>query len=358
MSLYDQPMSITLLAQDLGLSISTVSRALNGYTDVSARTRERVAQRAAELGYQPHPGARSLKSGKANAVGVILPMSDQNGQFISGLYSSLLGGIASVLDPAGYSLIASTHLSTAAATELSRYDMMIRSKSVDAFVVVRTLIHDPRVQLLHDRGIPFVTYGRSQLPFEHLWVDADNEGAFHILTHRLIAQGHKRIALLNGPEGYTFALLRATGFEQAMYEHQLPLVPHYVAHGDLSESAGFALAQQMLALPERPTAFLCATDAMAIGCIAACRRAGLRVGQDVSVVGYGNTDAASYCEPPLTTIETRIFENGRHIGLLLMEKLSGLPATRNHYLEPVELIARSSDGPIHSTPFAQATPAH
>lgn len=339
-------MSITLLAQDLGLSISTVSRALNGYTDVSARTRERVAQRAAELGYQPHPGARSLKSGKAHAVGVILPMSDQNGQFISGLYSSLLGGIASVLDPAGYNLLASTHLSTSAANELSRYEMMIRAKSVDAFVVVRTMIHDPRVQLLHERGIPFVTYGRCQLPFAHLWVDTDNEGAFHILTQRVIAQGHSRIALLNGPDGYTFAQLRKTGFQRAMLEQQLPWNPDFVAHGDLSESAGFTLAQKMLALPVRPTAFLCATDAMAIGCIAACRRAGLRVGRDVSVVGYGNTDASSYCEPPLTTIETRIHENGRHIGLLLMEKLSGLPATRDHYLEPVELVARASDGPI------------
>jgi LacI family transcriptional regulator len=89
---------------------------------------------------------------------------------------------------------------------------------------------------------------------------------------------------------------------------------------------------------------------MAIGCIAACRRAGLRVGKDVSVVGYGNTDAASYCEPPLTTIETRIFENGRHIGLLLMGKLSDLPASRNHYLEPVELVARASDGTLVSQP--------
>ena len=343
-------MSITLLAQDLGLSISTVSRALNGYADVSEATRQRVAQRAAALGYQPHPGARSLKSGKAHAVGVILPMSDQNGHFISGLYSSLLGGIASVLDPKGYNLVASTHLSTSAATELSRYEMMIKAKSVDAFVVVRTQVHDPRVQLLHDRGIPFVTYGRCQLPFEYLWVDTDNDGAFHILTQRLIAQGHRHIALLNGPEAFTFALLRQTGFERAMGEHQLPLDPAFIAHGDLTESGGFAHAKRLLALPVRPTAFLCATDAMAIGCIAACRQAGLRVGKDVSVVGYGNTDAASYCEPPLTTIETRIHENGRHIGLLLMEKLSGEPATRDHYLEPVELVARASDGPIAANP--------
>ena len=338
-------MSITLLAQDLGLSISTVSRALNGYADVSASTRERVAKRAAELGYQPHPGARSLKSGKAHAVGAILPMSDQNGQFISGLYSNLLGGIASVLDPAGYNLVASTHLSTSAAAELSRYEMMIRSKAVDAFVVVRTQTHDPRVQLLHDRGIPFVTYGRCKLPFEHSWVDTDNEGAFHILTQRLIAHGHRRIALLNGPEGYTFALLRQAGFEQAMNEHQLPLNPAHIAHGDLSESAGFTLAQHMLTLPVRPTAFLCATDAMAIGCIAAVRRAGLRVGHDVSVVGYGNTDASSYCEPPLTTIETRIYANGRHIGQLLLAQLDSDDSLPRHYLEPVELVPRQSDGP-------------
>lgn len=338
-------MSILHLAQDLGLSISTVSRALNGYTDVSEKTRTRVMQRAAELGYKPHPGARSMKSGKSNAIGIILPMDEHNSQFISGLYSSLLGGIASVIDPAGYSLIATTHFSDAVETELQRYESMIRSRWLDGFVVVRTRLHDPRVQLLQERQIPFVTYGRSELPTEHPWVDTDNQQAFHLCAERLIGLGHRRIALLNGPSAYTFAKLRQAGFEAAMTQHGLPIDPTWVINGYLTESSGHAMTQQLLQLPQRPTALLCATDAMAIGAMAACRQAGLRVGTDVSIIGYGNSETSRFSDPPLTTVEHRVHENGQHIGQLMLDILAGVPLDPSHYLEPVELVPRSSDGP-------------
>ena len=338
-------MSIQTLAQDLGLSISTVSRALNGYTDVAAATRERVMQRAAELGYRPHPGARSMKSGKAHAIGIILPMDERGGQFINALYSSLLGGIASVLDARGYTLLATTHFSHSVHDEVSRYEQLIRSRSVDGFVVVRTLLHDPRVRLLHEQQIPFVTYGRCQLDIDHPWVDTDNEGAFELATQRLLDHGHRRIALLNGPAVYTFAQLRQRGYEKALRRAGLTPRPDGVRHGDLTESAGYALTKNWLDAADRPTALVCANDAMAIGAMAACREAGLKVGSDISVLGYGNSDASRYCDPPLTTIEHRVLDNGRHIGQLLLAQLDGSATAPEHYLEPVELVPRQSDGP-------------
>ncbi len=338
-------MSIQTLAQDLGLSISTVSRALNGYTDVAAATRERVMQRAAELGYRPHPGARSMKSGKAHAIGIILPMDERGGQFINALYSSLLGGIASVLDARGYTLLATTHFSHSVHDEVSRYEQLIRSRSVDGFVVVRTLLHDPRVRLLHAQQIPFVTYGRCELDIDHPWVDTDNEGAFELATQRLLDHGHSRIALLNGPAVYTFAQLRQRGFEKALRRAGLEPRADWMRHGDLTESAGYALTQSWLEEAARPTALVCANDAMAIGAMAACREAGLQVGSDISVLGYGNSDASRYCDPPLTTIEHRVLDNGRHIGQLLLAQLDGSATAPEHYLEPVELVPRQSDGP-------------
>lgn len=338
-------MSIQTLAQDLGLSISTVSRALNGYADVAPATRERVMQRATELGYRPHPGARSMKSGKSHAVGIILPMDERGGQFINALYSSLLGGIASVLEMRGYTLLATTHFSPSVHEEVQRYEQLIRSRSVDGFVVVRTLLRDPRVKLLHEQGIPFVTYGRSELGFEHPWVDTDNEGAFELATWRLLENGHRHIALLNGPAIYTFAQLRQRGFEKALRKAGLTPRSAWMRHSDLTESGGYTLARQWLSERERPSALVCANDAMAIGAIAACREAGLRVGSDISIIGYGNSDASRYCDPPLTTIEHRVAENGRHIGQLLLAQLEMDGSTPGHYLEPVELVARQSDGP-------------
>ncbi|MEY2655493.1 MAG: hypothetical protein RLZZ524_2521 [Pseudomonadota bacterium] len=341
-------MSIHALAQDLGLSISTVSRALNGYADVSPATRERVVQRAAALGYRPHPGARSLKSGKSHAVGVILPMDERGGPFVTPMYSTLLGAIAGVLEEEGYTLLVTTHYSASVHDEVGRYDHLINSRSVDAFVVVRTLAQDPRVQLLHERGVPFVTYGRSQFDGEHPWVDTDNEGAFAMATRRLLDFGHRRIGFLNGPQPYAFAQLRRRGHRQALAQAGIAVDPALDLEGDLTEKAGYALTERLLQRldrPQRPTAILCANDAMAIGAMACCRQHGLRVPEDLSIMGYGNSDASRYCNPPLSTVEHKVADNGRHLGQLLLASLGHRPAPRSSYLEPVELIGRLSDGP-------------
>jgi len=337
-------MSIQTLAQDLGLSISTVSRALNGYSDVAAITRERVAQRATELGYKPHPGARSMKSSKSHAVGVILPTDERGGQFINALYSSLLGAIADVLDSSGYTLLVTTHFSQSVHDEVSRYDHLINSRSVDGFVIVRTLLQDPRVQLLHDRRVPFVTYGRSSLNFEHPWVDTDNERAFELATVRQLAHGHQKIGLLNGPGKYTFAKLRRDGYLKALVSGGVAPNPCWILEGDLTESSGYSLAKNLLAQAERPTAIVCANDAMAIGAMACCRQHGLRVGADVAIIGYGNSDASRYCDPPLSTVEHKVAENGRHLGQLLLAQLNNQKPPFDQYLEPVDIIARQSDG--------------
>lgn len=339
-------MSIVHLAQDLGLSVSTVSRALNGYTDVAESTRLRVMERAQALGYKPHPGARRLKSGKSGAVGVVLPTSPEGGQFIDSMYSSLLGGTSSILEPAGYSLMATTSATSTPEQERAVYENFIRSGWFDAFVIVRTRLVDQRVELMLAHQKPFVTYGRCADSLDHAWVDTDNEMAFFMAAQRQIQLGHQRIALLNGPAEYTFAQLRQQGYLNALTQANLKVDERLIVQGHLSETGGFSMAQQLMALEDRPTALLCATDAMAIGAMAACRAIGLRVGSDISVMGYGNSDAGRYCNPPLSTIEHRIFENGQHLGQVLLSVLAGDSSKSMHYLEPVVLVPRSSDAPV------------
>ncbi|WP_322993167.1 LacI family DNA-binding transcriptional regulator [Limnohabitans sp.] len=339
-------MSIVHLAQDLGLSVSTVSRALNGYTDVAESTRLRVMERAQALGYKPHPGARRLKSGKSGAVGVVLPTSPEGGQFIDSMYSSLLGGTSSILEPAGYSLMATTSATSTPEQERAVYENFIRSGWFDAFVIVRTRLVDQRVELMLAHQKPFVTYGRCADSLDHAWVDTDNEMAFFMAAQRQIQLGHQRIALLNGPAEYTFAQLRQQGYLNALTQANLKVDERLIVQGHLSETGGFSMAQQLMALENRPTALLCATDAMAIGAMAACRAIGLRVGSDISVMGYGNSDAGRYCNPPLSTIEHRIFENGQHLGQVLLSVLAGDSSKSMHYLEPVVLVPRSSDAPV------------
>jgi LacI family transcriptional regulator len=336
-------MSIVHLANDLGLSVSTVSRALNGYTDVSDSTRQRVALRAQELGYKPHPGARRLKSGKSGAIGVVLPSISQGGQFIDAMYASLLGGMAMVLEAEGYTLMATSHGPCTDEQELGLYENFIRGGWFEAFVIVRTRLDDPRVALVQAQKVPFVTYGRCQNADSFAWVDTDNEQAFYLGAQRQLAFGHRDVALINGPSDYTFAQLRRAGYERALEEAGLAVRPEWVVQGPVTEGSGYELAQALLNLPQPPSAWLCATDAMAIGAMAACRDRGLEVGRDIAIMGYGNSESGRYTNPGLTTIAHDVHENGRHVAQVLLAVLRGADPADLHYLEPVVLVPRGSD---------------
>ena len=339
-------MSIVLLARDLGLSISTVSRALNGYDDVSPETKQRVMKRAREIGYRPNPGARRLKSGKTSLVGVILPAATDGVRFVDSVASSLLGGVEVELENGGYSLIATMQTRNDLQREAALYENFIRGGWVDALLLVRTRVADARVELVRKAHIPFVTYGRTETPEAYAWVDTDNEKAFYLATLRQIEFGHSRIALLNGPLEYTFARLREKGYVRALAKHRIGQDRLLMLNGDLTEVSGYALCRSLLVSAEPPTALVCATDAMAIGAIAACRERGIEAGRAMSIVGYGNSSASAFSDPPLTTIDHAVFDNGRHIGQSLLRLIRGEAKPADiHYLEPVVLVPRKSDGP-------------
>ena len=339
-------MSIVRLARDLGLSISTVSRALNGYDDVSAETKQRVFRRAREIGYRPNPGARRLASGKSSLVGVILPAATDGIHFVDSVVSSLLGGVEVELETGGYGLIATMQTRNDLQRETALYENFIQGGWVDALLLVRTRVVDARVELVRKAHLPFVTYGRTETPEPYAWVDTDNEKAFYLATLRQLEFGHKRIALLNGPLEYTFARLREKGYTRALAKQRIVQDRLLMLNGDLTEVSGYALCRSLLVSADPPTAIVCATDAMAIGAIAVCRERGIEVGRKISIVGYGNSSASAFSDPPLTTIDHAVFDNGRHIGQSLLRLIRGEAKPADiHYLEPVVLVPRKSDGP-------------
>ena len=175
-------------------------------------------------------------------------------------------------------------------------------------------------------------------------------------TQRLIGLGHRRIGLINGQPNLTFATLREQGFRRACQQAGLDPAQCPVRHGEVTAVSGEQIATELIAASAvniratgqfgtQLTALLCATDAVALGAMRAVRTAGLVVGRDISVIGYGNTEAGLYTEPPLTTLDYATVDNGRHLADLLMRQLAGKPASGLTRLEPVHLIARQSDGP-------------
>ncbi len=299
------------LASDLGLSITTVSRALDGYEDVAVATRERVNQAAAAAGYRPNPAARRLRKGASETVALVMPT--EPGRFYEPVFVDLLAVIGARLAERRYDLMLLA--ARPGAEELAAYRRIIKDRRADACVIVRTRRHDERVALLQQAEVPFVCHGRTETDRPYAHVDGDGETGFRDLTRRLIGLGHRRIAHLAAPDQFTFAAFRARGWRSAMAEAGLS--DDLVLQCASSEEAGERAAAALLSGADRPTALICATDRIAIGAIQAVQAAGLVVGRDVAVTGHDNIHASRFTHPALTTMELDV----RTVGECLADKL-------------------------------------
>jgi LacI family transcriptional regulator len=333
-------MSIQALADSLGISISTVSRALNGYTDVSAATRQRVFDAAKAMNYSPHPVAHRLATGKTGAIAIVYTAPSI--KVVDGSGATLHTGITQALREHNYFALSLTL--PPGEEEVPELERLLAGRLVDGIVLTRTRTFDPRVKLLHERKIPFVTHGRTIANEPHAWVDADNEGAFLQATQALISLGHRRIALINGMAHMTFASFREQGFRAALRDGGLSESECPVHYTELTAESGQHVAALLLRKAQRPSAFLCATDAIALGVMAAVREARLTVGKDVSVIGYGNSEAGQYAHPPLASVDQGILKEGRQAAALLMRIIQGQADYASQVLEPAQLLMRASAG--------------
>lgn len=299
------------LASDLGLSITTVSRALDGYEDVAAATRERVSKAAAAAGYRPNSAARRLRKGASETVALIMPT--EPGRFYEPVFVDLLAVIGERLAARHYDLMLLA--ARPGGEELAAYRRLIKDRRADACVVVRTRRHDERIAMLQEAGFPFVCHGRTETRAPYAFVDGDGEAGFREVTGRMIGLGHRRIAHLAAPDHFTFAELRARGWHMAMRAAGLADDLKVICAS--TEEAGEQAAAALLAGPDHPTALVCATDRIAIGAIRAAQAAGLVVGRDIAVTGHDNIHASRFTHPALTTMELDV----RPVGECLADKL-------------------------------------
>ena len=335
------PMNLKELSQHLGLSMTTVSRALGGYPEVSESTRAKVVEAARAFGYRANPNARRLASGKAEAIGMVLPLPP--GNFGDPYFAELLAGIGERLQEADIDFMVTAV--PAGAGEIEAYQRVVGSRRVDALIVGRTRRHDPRIQYLLDHDFPFIAHGRTETDRPYAWVDVDNEQAFLLATQRLIELGHRRIALINDPLELNFAYLRQCGYERALALADIAIDPAIVVEGDMYEESGHRLVTELLSAEQPPTAILCADVLAAVEALRVIKAKGLEVGKDISVIAYDDLLRGKYTDPPLTALHQPI----RPTGVILAEKLlllmSGTPVQDLQELWTPELIVRDSDGP-------------
>ncbi|MGX1790004.1 substrate-binding domain-containing protein [Bosea sp. NPDC055332] len=315
--------SLKALARHLGLSITTVSRALDNYPDVAPATRERVHRAAREANYRPHSAARRLRKGTGETVAFVLPA--QPGHFHEPVFAELLAAIGEHLATQHHDLILLA--ARPGLEEMATYRRLVESGRADAFILARTRRKDDRVAYLEAKGVPFICHGRTETKQPYAFVDGDGEAGFKALTSRLIGLGHRRIGYLSAPSYLTFATLRAAGWRQAMTEADLAeTAQRLFAEDEPTEEGGHRLAAEMLAAEQPPTALVCATDRMALGAMQAVVEAGLVIGRDIAVTGHDNIPAASYARPGLTTMALPPAQVGTRLAEMVLARLGGADA--------------------------------
>ncbi|WP_418319976.1 LacI family DNA-binding transcriptional regulator [Piscinibacter sakaiensis] len=325
------------VAKLAGVSTATVSRVINTPDQVDVATRQLVRDAVDKLHYLPHGAARALRSHRSKMVGAVVPSFDY------ALYARTTSAMQAVLDRKAYSLVLAEHHYDLSA-ELRITEQLI-GHGVDAFVFVG-LDHDPALfALLEGYGRPYVlTWGVDPMR-RHPSVGFDNRAATYAMTQHLLGLGHRRFGLLSArPEGNDRASERGAGMRAALAQAGIELADSHVQYGAIDLAAASAAMSRLLDLPQPPTAVVATNDVFAVGAMLACRQAGVRIPDDISITGVDNTDLGATQTPGLTSIRTPIVETGRAAAEQLIARLEGLPHERFETL-PFELVLRGSSGP-------------
>ena len=340
-------MNLKQLSELLELSQTTISRALNGYPEVSERTRLKVLEAARRHGYTANSNARKLATGRAGSIGYVLPVGRNVDldphfvEFLSGMGEhALLRKVDLSLTPAPFE------------QESEAYHRIAASRSVDGVYLSSMRNDEQRIALVRELRIPFLAHGRALDPSEgYACVDIDNEGAFYDATRLLLQLGHRRLAYINGDTDFTFAVHRLNGVHRAMSAHGLPIESLQHHSAAMNEENGYRLAMTLfrdVKPTERPTGVLSASMFTTLGMVRAFNQLGLRMPKDVSIITHD--DVFPFLKPesftvPLTTTRSSIRAAGARICERLVDIISGVEVDPVQEIWPVDLIVRGTTGP-------------
>ena len=325
--------TINRIAREAGVSLSTVSRALNDRPDVRPETRERILTMAQELGYTPSAIARSLATQRTHTIGLAVRTHlDMWG-------AQIIVSIEELARTAGYEVFVSTHHA-----EEDRERSVLRafhSRHVEGVIIVSSVLGEEIAKLQGSQSIPIVLISPLvQALHSHTVQTHDVEGA-RSATEYLIRLGHRRIAHIGAPEWTAPGRDRLQGYRAALEAHGQAWDPELAFEGDGHETGGLEGAEALLALPEPPTALFCFNDLTAVGALHGARVRGVRVPQDLSVVGFDDVSLANYVDPPLSTVRQDTGALGGRAVLMLFDLIAGRETEAPIVLD-TELVERRS----------------
>jgi LacI family transcriptional regulator len=336
----DRP-TIRELARLSGVSVGTVSRALNGYTDVRPETRERIVRLAEELDYTPSASARTLVTNRSHVVGVFLDTGEGHPNLQHPFFHQVLAGIQETAGAAGFDLLLFATEKPGNGYGRHSYVKRCRHHNVDG-VVLMGVDHDAEdMRRLTASSIPCVAVD-VELDGHAGFVSSDNAGGGALAVEHLVTLGHRRIATIHGPVETRPGLDRLRGYRQGLEAAGLAYRDEYVVPGDFYVESGERAAARLLELAEPPTAIVAASDLMAAGALRAAATAGLRVPDEVSVVGFDDIMLAAHLQPGLTTLRQDKTGLGAAAARALLDRIAGQADPPREVTLPVELVVRGS----------------
>ena len=282
------------VAEKAGVSTSTVSHVLNNTRIVSPEAKERVQKAIAELRYIPSAVARSLKNDRTHTIGMMIP-NNSNPYF-----AEVIQGVEDASFKFGYNIILCNSYDDP--KKQAAYIRVLLEKRIDGLILVASGSDDQLTRLLEDEDLPKVLVDREVAGVSADFIQADHEQGAYLATKYLLDLGHRAIACVSGPKDLLSSRDRVSGYLRALREYGVKFRLDCLVNSDFTSQGGYNAFQQLLALPQRPTAIFVSNDLMAIGGLCAASSAGVRIPEQLSVVGYDDIALASFTTPPLTTI--------------------------------------------------------
>jgi LacI family transcriptional regulator len=340
----EKPATIKDIAKRLNISISTVSRALRNASDVNSETKKAVTELSEELNYQPNRLALSLRQKQTHTIGVIVPNLDY-------VLSMMVRGIDEVALEAGYTVMV-CQSNESFGREIVNTRRLLESL-VDGFIIsvsseTKSFEHFKKIQ---ERNIPMVVFDRVTPDLVAPSVRLDNENGGFIATEHLLEQGYKRIAILAGPKNLGISNSRMDGYLTALKKYKVKKDDDLIIHCDFNQDYAFFATQELLTMKKRPDAIFTISDRMAIGAMLAIKKKGLKMPEDIGLVGFNNEPVVSLVTPQISSVDMSSFEIGKAAAKLFIETMHNNEDMNNveQILKPKLFIRESSQKIIHKT---------
>lgn len=314
-----RPPTLKTIAQITGLAVTTVSRALKDGPELSAETRARVHEVAAELGYRPHRAGVRLRTGRTYVVGLIL---DQN-VTIAEFERRIILGVSRVLATTNYHLVVMPLMQNADVMAPVRY--FVETAAADGLIFTHTQPLDPRVRYLLDRDFPFVAHGRTEIGAAHPYYDFDNERFVVKAVDRLVERGRRRLAIVLPPDRLTCAHHMRVGLDKALAANSIRGTVARDVHLDSDPTEFRAVARALASGPNQPDGIICANETRCVALMAGLEDAGIEVGHDIDVIAKDTSDLLDHVTPAVDSFFEDLIFAGEELARLLLMRIAGAP---------------------------------